>query len=79
MEMRIKFVRQLTSVLQPYDKTFKEAKGEKKQLPSQCFCQENKNNNNTKTLILRACQLFGDFLFFFCRGSLNLTAAKSEG
>jgi len=44
---------------------FKKAMGEKKQLPSQSFCQENKNNNDIKKFILRACQLLADFRFFF--------------
>ena len=44
---------------------FKDAKGEKKQLPSQCFCQENKNNNSNKTLILRALPITRGFSFFF--------------
>jgi len=43
----------------------KEAKEEKKQLPSQCFCQENKNNNSNKTLILRALPITRGFSFSF--------------
>jgi len=66
------------SSFEPYDKTFKEVKGEKKQLPPQCFCQENKSNNNSKTLILRTCQLFADFRFFFA-GALEPNSREEQG
>jgi hypothetical protein len=37
MERRIKIVRQLEQFYEPYHMMFKELRGKKKQLPSQCF------------------------------------------
>jgi hypothetical protein len=48
--------------------------GKKKQLLTQCFCNENKNAKNDKTHILGGSgQLFADFPW-----SWYLTPAKSE-
>ena len=48
MERSIKIVRQIEQVREPYRMMFKELRGKKKQLPSQCFWKEKKKIKKKK-------------------------------
>jgi hypothetical protein len=59
MNWSIKTARELEKVFEPYCIMFKELKGKKKQLPSQCFCKA-KNTKCIKTLLGVGGKLFVD-------------------
>jgi hypothetical protein len=44
VDRSIRIVQQFKQVFEPHLMIFKELKGKKKQLPSQCFCKEKKNS-----------------------------------
>jgi hypothetical protein len=44
MDRRVRIIAQLKQVFEPYCIMFRQLKGEKKQLQSQCFCKEKKDS-----------------------------------
>jgi hypothetical protein len=79
VDRSIKTVRQLEEVFEPYGKTFPGSEGKnRKQLPSQCFCQGKKNTKNNKHFFGRPSTIHEFSLFGEGEGSWNLTPAKSE-